>query len=107
MSALGCTTLKGELTPPVRRRPFADRTALAAIVSLALLAPFSLVAYPNLFNRSSGGQFKAVRHPLVVQAFRESVGTCQQLNVLPGPPKAFGQRTKSDRFVEVRDLRYG
>ncbi|KAL8291602.1 hypothetical protein RQP46_001860 [Phenoliferia psychrophenolica] len=97
------TPLKGDLAggpPPPRRRPFADRTALAAIVSLALLAPFTLVAYPNLFNGGAKGGFKTVQHPLVVKAFKESVGSCERLHVLPGPPKAFAQRTKSDRYVE-------
>lgn len=94
------TPLKGDLPTPARRRPFADRTALAAILSLALIAPFSLVAYPTLFNGPSTG-FKSVKHPLVVQAFKESVGSCARLNTLPGPPKAFSERTKSDRFVEV------
>ncbi|KAK4704844.1 hypothetical protein P7C70_g1364, partial [Phenoliferia sp. Uapishka_3] len=85
------------ITP--RRRPLADRTALAAIVSLALIAPFTLVAYPSILGKSTTTA-KTVPSPLVAQAFGESLATCNRLHTLPGPPKKFGERTKSDRYVE-------
>lgn len=94
------------ITPPERRR--SDRLSLAFLLTLALIAPFTITSFSStspLF-RHAGDKFRAhqITTSVAAEAWKESVKSCERLHRLPGPPSAFGERTVSDRFVKVREL---
>lgn len=93
-----------ELTISPNRPIRTDRVYVAAILALALIAPYCLLSFSTLnpLNRLNYKKSSVVvETPHVKSDFEYSLLKCRRLNLLPGPPSDFNQRTESDRFVEV------
>lgn len=73
---------------------------LAAGLLLSLIAPYCLLSF-STFNPKLNSKKSLIESPHVKADFEYSLLKCRRLNLLPGPPSDFNQRTESDRFVEV------